>query len=130
MSGFVDAAERAGVQPTRILLVDDEADLRETLGLLLEREQLEVTTVSSGAAAVAALRERHFDLVVTDLRMPGMDGAETITALRAIDPTVRVIVATACGPEALAERRLQDAAIITKPFQFQELVALVRQLLA
>jgi two-component system response regulator HydG len=134
MSGFGDLVDKAGAPArslaTRILLVDDEEDLRETLGVLLEREELEVTTVSSGAEAIAALRERRFDLVVTDMRMPGMDGADTITALRAIDPTVRVIVATAYGPEALAERRLRGAsAIIKKPFQFQELVALVRRLL-
>jgi two-component system response regulator HydG len=135
MSGSGELANKVGVPagslPTRILLIDDEEDLRETLGVLLEREQLEVTAVSSGAEAIAALRERRFDLVVTDMRMPGMDGADTITALQAIDPGVRVIVATAYGPEALAVRRLRGAsAVIKKPFQFQELVALVRHLLA
>ena len=116
---------------SRILIVDDEDDLLETLHLLLTRAELDVTTAASGQAAVAALRRQRFDLVVTDLRMPGMDGAATITALRAIDPTLPVIVATGCGTdEALAECRDRGArAFIKKPFHLDDFVALVRHTL-
>jgi DNA-binding NtrC family response regulator len=116
----------------RILVVDDEGDLLETLEILLARERLAVTTAASGAAAVDAIRRHRFDAVVTDLRMPGMSGAETISALRAIDPDVPIIVASGCGlDEATADCRGRGAcAFIRKPFELEQFLALLRQVLS
>jgi DNA-binding NtrC family response regulator len=116
----------------RLLLIDDEPDLLETLQIMLEGERLDVTTAANGQAGVEALRSRRFDLVVTDLRMPGLSGVDTIAALRAIDPDVPVIVATGCGhEEAVSEcRKSGVCGFICKPFDFTDFVALVRRTLA
>ena len=108
----------------RILLVDDEEDLRETLADLLGHVGYRVTTADSGASAVAAARTHGFDLLLTDLRMPGMDGAETLTAIKQIDPAIRVIVVTGYSSEEVAAdcRRRGADEIVPKPFDIQELL--------
>ena len=77
-----------------VLVVDDERGLREMLSYELAMEGFEVEAVDSGAAAVEAVRRRKFDLALTDLKMPGMDGSATVEALRSLDPDLEVIVAT------------------------------------
>lgn len=113
----------------RVLLVDDEEDLRETLADLLAHVGYRVTTADSGVSAVAAARTHGFDLLLTDLRMPGMDGAETITAIKAIDPAIRVIVVTGYSSEEVAAdcRRRGADEIVPKPFDIEELLRVMER---
>jgi len=84
-------------QNARILLVDDEASIRLTLGALLERTGYNVTSAESGEQAVQLLERQPFDLLLTDLKMPGIDGMQLVAAARQRQPDVAVIVLTGHG---------------------------------
>jgi DNA-binding response OmpR family regulator len=84
-------------QPARILMVDDEAAIRLTLGALLERAGYAVTPAENGEEAVMLLERQAFDLLLVDLKMPGMDGMQVVAAARARQPDIAAIVLTGHG---------------------------------
>jgi DNA-binding response OmpR family regulator len=84
-------------QPARILLVDDEVNIRLTLSTMLKRAGHEVATAENGTAAVSLLDAQRFDLLLVDLRMPGMDGMAVVAAARERQPDIAVIVLTGHG---------------------------------
>jgi DNA-binding response OmpR family regulator len=84
-------------QNARILLVDDEASIRLTLGTLLQRTGYEVTSADGGEQAMQLLERQAFDLLLTDLKMPGIDGMQVVAAARQRQPDVAVIVLTGHG---------------------------------
>ena len=84
-------------QNARILLVDDEASIRLTLGALLQRCGYDVTSADGGEQAVQLLERQGFDLLLTDLKMPGIDGLQVVAAARQRQPDVAVIVLTGHG---------------------------------
>jgi DNA-binding NtrC family response regulator len=94
--------EQSAARTGRILVADDEEGVRTFLAETLERAGHEVTQVADGAAALACAREEPFDLVLTDLRMPGADGMAVVRAVRTEQPDVEVIVLTAFGDVATA----------------------------
>jgi DNA-binding NtrC family response regulator len=100
-----------------ILVIDDEPGIREMLVFALS-DELDVETVESGYAAVEAVKRRRFDVAITDLKMPGMDGAATAEALRRIDPEIVVIIATAY---ASLDTECGAYGYIQKPFDLAEL---------
>ena len=69
-------------QPARILIVDDEASIRLTLGALLQRAGYDVTPAEHGAEAIVCLERLAFDLLLVDLKMPEMDGMQVVAAAR------------------------------------------------
>jgi len=118
----------------RILVVDDEAPVRETLAEMLIAVNHKVELAGSGQEAVEKLRQRVFDVVFTDLAMPEMDGWETARAIRKQWPNMQIILVTGYGPTTVppvGEEKLVDA-IIGKPFDFAQvsstLNSFVRQL--
>jgi DNA-binding NtrC family response regulator len=123
-------AERAGRAP-HVLVIDDELDFRLTLQLVLREQRLEVSTAEDGLAAVRAAREHRFDLFITDLRMPGMSGTETVTALKALHPDVPLIVVTGYGTEEISAECFARGAcqLVRKPFDLQSFLALVNRTL-
>lgn len=84
-------------QQARILLVDDEANIRLTLSAMLQRVGFEVASADSGAEAVTLLEQQAFDLLLVDLKMPGMDGMQVVAAARARQPDLAIIVLTGHG---------------------------------
>ena len=84
-------------QHARILLVDDEANIRLTLGAMLQRAGFEVASADGGAEAVTLLEQQTFDLLLVDLKMPGMDGMQVVAAARARQPDLAIIVLTGHG---------------------------------
>ena len=106
----------------RVLCVDDEPDILKLMLRLLERLDLSVTTASGPGAALALFDRDRFDLVITDIRMPGMDGHAFLAAIRARDPQVPVIVATGHASLDNAIRALRDGAsgMLIKPFTADE----------
>jgi len=83
--------------PLRILLVEDDAATREALSSLLRRDKHRVTAVEGGAAAILALKERRFDVVITDRAMPIMTGDELALAVKESSPTTAVLMITGMG---------------------------------
>src|ERR671912_1291692 len=93
-----------------ILVVDDEKSQREILEMILAEEGYDVTTAASGEAALKIAKERRFDLVLTDLKMTGMDGIELLQRLLAYDSSIIVILLTAHGSIDSAKEALRRAA--------------------
>ncbi|MEZ4247596.1 MAG: sigma-54 dependent transcriptional regulator [Polyangiales bacterium] len=107
----------------QILVADDEPNLRRVLAAQLQREGYEVHAVADGAEAVAALDDHHIDVVITDLRMPKMDGMELLQHVATHHPEVPVIMITAHGTVDTAVEALKLGAFdyVTKPFDREEL---------
>ena len=101
----------------RIVLVDDEADIREVLGISLEDSGYEVETASDGETGLRLCHAFRPHILITDIRMPGMDGLQLLEAVKGSQPEIEVIVATAFGEMQVAIRALQlDASdFVTKP---------------
>ncbi len=78
----------------RVLVVEDEEGMREFLKILLGKERYEVVTCASGTEALEKFNEENFHVVITDIKMPGMDGIEVLDAIKKIDPSVPVIIMT------------------------------------
>ncbi len=116
---------------TRVLVVDDDAGVRYTLREILESEGLSVDEAADGAEALARFEAHPAPLVVTDLRMPGMDGMELLRRLAARTPAPHVVVITAHGSERHAVEAMKAGAhdYFKKPFETEELVAVVRRAL-
>lgn len=114
----------------RILVVDDEEDIRDITRLLLEKAGYDVMVVGDGPSALAALGARTFDLVIVDMLMPEMDGVELINELHRRDPDQK-IVAMSGGGHAPRESYLQIArmcgvqALLAKPFTLSQLLRVV-----
>lgn len=121
-----------GENKPRILVVDDDGDLRKLLRLRLVSAGYEVETVASGEEALAALPGFRPQLVVTDLRMEGMDGMALFTALNHQLPSLPVIILTAHGsiPEAVEATQRGVFSYLTKPFDSTELLATVGKALS
>jgi len=77
-----------------LLLVDDEEDFRTTLAARLKRRNIDITDLGSGKEAIELIREKPFDVAIVDVKMPGMDGIETLKQTREINPLVEVILLT------------------------------------
>jgi DNA-binding NtrC family response regulator len=118
-------------QPMRagsVLIIDDEAEIRESLQTLLELEGFEVETAENGEEGVVQIENRPFDLVLLDLAMPGRDGMEVLSDIRAHDSQLPVIMITAYGTVENAVRAMQSGAanFIQKPWDNEKLLADVR----
>ena len=117
-----EAAKLAG-----ILIVDDEFCVRDSLCQWFRKEGYDVTAVENATEALAAMEEGHPQVVLLDVRMPGMDGLELQERLRHIDPEIVVIVITAFASVDTAVRALKQGAFdyVTKPVDPDELSRLV-----
>ncbi|HZR84059.1 MAG TPA: sigma-54 dependent transcriptional regulator [Candidatus Binatia bacterium] len=113
----------------RVLVVDDEARMAGAIAMALGRAGLECETCASGEEALAAMEARGADVVVTDWRMPGMDGVELLRRLHAAWPGLPVILVTAHASVPAAVAAMRDGAFdyVAKPFDNDELRALVRR---
>jgi CheY-like chemotaxis protein len=107
----------------KILVVDDEPVIRHAMRQLLEHCGCEVEAVGDGNAALTSLAERRFDLVITDLSMPGMPGDQLVAKIRQAIPTQRILMATAFAEEYRMFSRHAGTVdgLLLKPFTFREL---------
>jgi DNA-binding NtrC family response regulator len=111
-----------------VLIVDDEAEIRESLQTLLELEGYEVETAGNGDEGLSKLGERPFDLVLLDLALPGRSGIDLLPEIRALDAQLPVIIITAFGTVEDAVRAMQGGAgnFLQKPWDNEKLLADVR----
>jgi DNA-binding NtrC family response regulator len=105
--------------PIRVLVVDDEAYTRELFSSLLEGDEYEVVPASGGAEALEMFRSSRFDIVLLDLKMPGMNGMEVLERMRKIDADVSVLMMTGHGTidSAVEAMKLGAEDYFTKPFE-------------
>jgi two-component system, OmpR family, response regulator MprA len=112
----------------RILVVDDDAGVRDVLADSLATEGYHVATAASGAAALPLVASAGPDIIVLDMRMPGMSGGDLAEALRGAGVTIPILVLTAVqDPEAVAGE-IGAADWIAKPFDLVDLLAKVERL--
>jgi DNA-binding response OmpR family regulator len=110
----------------RILVIDDEAVLRGLLREMLAACGYEADVAESGAVGVARFREGTYRVVITDFLMPGMNGFEVVTALRALDPAARIILLTGSAPNITARQaREMGLTLLHKPVALVDLKAAV-----
>jgi DNA-binding response OmpR family regulator len=118
----------------RVLVADDDPDLLAAVAEALTEAGFDVARVRSGAGLLDRLTtDGPFDLIVTDISMPWMDGLKTLRSIRAAGLTTPVVVMTASDDELIPARVQalgRDAVLLQKPFDFDTLTAAVRRLVA
>ena len=114
-----------------ILVVDDDQGMREFLEIMLSREGYRVAVAANVEKALAICRKKKFDLVLTDLKMPGADGIEFLKRLKDIAPETLVILITAYASGETALTAMQEGAYdyIEKGFDVEELKVTIRNAL-
>lgn len=114
----------------RVLLIEDDASVRNLVRRMLERGGHEVAEADNGRSGLERLHAGTFDLVITDIIMPGMDGIETLIALRRDYPALRVIVMSGGGRTGSMDfldcaEQLGASAVLHKPFTLTGLTAAI-----
>jgi CheY-like chemotaxis protein len=121
-------------EPLAVLIVDDEEGLRRAVLNFLKRRGIHATAVGDGVEALKALREKTFDAIVSDVRMPGMNGRTFLERLRQDHPAMvsRLIFSTGdtFAPDTAALLREAGVPSLVKPFDFAKLEALVREVIS
>ena len=117
--------------PERLLVIDDEQSMREWLTIALSQDGFEVESAGSGEEGLKVLERTPVDLALVDLRMPGLDGLETLRRIKQLDEGVSVVIMTAYATAETAVQALKEGAYdyIIKPFKVDELRHLVQKAL-
>ncbi len=126
-----EAAEPTVTRKATVLIVDDSVEVTRTLRQMLESVSHEVTAVTDGEEGVTKYRESRFDIVVTDIGMPGISGWEVSKAIKGYDPEARVILITAWGVQ-LDEQKVKESGaslVIQKPFDTTRILSAIEELL-
>jgi DNA-binding NtrC family response regulator len=115
----------------RILVVDDEEQMRELLAKVLERKGYQVSVCGDGTEALALLEREPADLVITDVRMPGLNGMEALRAIKELNPEIVVLIMTAFGSIDQAVQAVKEGAYdyINKPFKIDEILLTIEKAL-
>jgi two-component system response regulator PilR (NtrC family) len=114
----------------RILIVEDEKSMRDLLALMLSKEGYSVSTAESGSAATKRLeKDPGYDIVISDISMPGMTGLELLRHITEVAPNTDVMIMTAYGSKETAIQALNEGAIhyVEKPFDLEEIKVVVRK---
>jgi two-component system, cell cycle response regulator CpdR len=116
----------------RILLAEDDDDMRRFLARALERAGHEVSAFAEGASAFAELQEAVFDLLLTDIVMPEMDGIELARRATARDPGLKIMFITGFAAVALHpdSQAPKEAKVLSKPFHLKDLVSEIERMVA
>jgi DNA-binding NtrC family response regulator len=112
----------------RVLVVDDEAVIRESLRRSLEKEGCRVETAPGGHVGLELMQEREFDIVLTDLKMPGMGGMDVLKAIKVLQPDVPVIIITGYSTVDTAVEAMKNGAsdYVAKPFSPEQIIGKIR----
>jgi two-component system, OmpR family, response regulator len=113
----------------KVLIVDDEQDFLETIVKRLQARKIEVTGVESGLKALEVIDQQDFDVVILDVKMPGLDGIETLRAMKKKKPLLEVIMLTGHASVESGIQGMQLGAFdyVMKPVALDELLEKMRQ---
>ena len=116
-------------QKFKLLIVDDNQDLCESLLDILELKGYEVMTVFSGYQAIAAVKKEQFNLVLMDVKMPGISGIDTLKILKKISPGLKVIMITAFADDIFYREGLQkgEFEVVRKPLNIERFLVLLEK---
>lgn len=116
----------------KILLAEDDEDMRRFLERALEKAGHSVVSFGEGASAFEEVKQTSFDLLLTDIVMPEMDGIELARRAAELDPTLKIMFITGFAAVALNpdSRAPKDAKVLSKPFHLKDLVAEVERMMA
>lgn len=116
------------MEKKKVLIVDDQVGIRVLLVEVFSAEGYETYQASNGKSALEIVREKRPDLVLLDMKIPGMDGLEILKHIREYDPSIKVIMMTAYGELAMIRKATDLGALMhfTKPFDIDELRAAVK----
>ena len=116
----------------KIILAEDEDDMRRVLVKALEKAGHEVTSFGEGASAFEEIKQTTFDLLLTDIVMPEMDGIELARRASELDPSLKIMFITGFAAVALHpdSKAPKDAKVLSKPFHLRDLVAEVERMMA
>lgn len=115
---------------TKILIADDDLDMCETLFDILEHKGYEVVIANNGHQALDQIKQSDFDLVLMDVKMPGINGVEACKIMRKEKPNLKVILMTAYAVEDLVQEALKDDAVgvFFKPLDIDKVVNLLQDI--
>jgi excisionase family DNA binding protein len=121
----------AGDRPARVLVVDDEQIVRDLLLVTLASAAYEVESAPDGARAIQMLRAAPFDLLITDVRMPGVDGLAVVREARRQSSTMAIVIITGASSEAIAIEAINLGVngYLTKPFGVERVLAVAARAL-
>lgn len=111
--------------PEKILIVDDEPDMLKLLSMIIkEKTPYDVTTTNNPLEALDLAKKGGFDLVIADLKMPGLDGIELLDAIKHVDEEIPVVIVTAFATVESAAEAIQKGGFdfITKPFRKEQIL--------
>jgi two-component system response regulator PilR (NtrC family) len=116
---------------SRLLVVDDEQSMRDFLSIMLKKEGHEVVTAENGSSALKVIHAEIFDLLITDVKMPGVDGIEVLKTVKEVSPETVVIMITAFATTETAVEAMKLGAYdyITKPFKVDEIKLVIQKAL-
>ena len=116
----------------KILLAEDDDDMRRFLVKALEKAGHQVTSFGEGASAFEEIKQTNFDLLLTDIVMPEMDGIELARRASELDPSLKIMFITGFAAVALHpdSKAPKDAKVLSKPFHLRDLVAEVERMMA
>lgn len=115
-----------------IMVIDDEPIVGKRLKTVLEKAGYSVDTFTEGSSALRELEKKQFHIIITDLKMEGIDGMQVLEKIRNTNPEIKVIIITGYGKKATAQEALNMGAFafLTKPFRIEELKQLIRKAVA
>lgn len=118
--------------PKRVLVVDDEQNSREGLSKILSKEGYHVHTAEDGEKALEEAKNYKFDLIITDLRMPNIDGIEVLKKVRSRNKDIGVVIVTAYGEvnSYLTAMNLGAFEYLNKPVHLEELRRVIKKALS
>lgn len=113
-----------------ILFIEDETYLRKIFKKILEKEGHSTDVASTGQEAITKVRKKRYDLIITDLRLPGMSGQEVIRRIEEINPGIKIIIISGYQLDAELEAKIKQGAysFFGKPFLNQDVVKEIRKL--
>ncbi|MFD2117531.1 response regulator [Paenibacillus yanchengensis] len=117
------------MEKNKVLIVDDQNGIRVLLAEVFNNENYETFQAANGKAALEIVKRDSPDLVLLDMKIPGMDGFEILSHIKAIDPQIKVIMMTAYGELDLLDKAMKAGALssFTKPFDIDDLRKEVNQ---
>jgi DNA-binding NtrC family response regulator len=116
----------------RILIIEDDEEMRSLLEDILDEEGFQTESVSNGSEGLQELTKEPFDLVITDIRMPGLTGLDILPVIKRLQPDASVIVITAFGNQEVYRRSFEKGAAgyLEKPIHVDRLKTLVHEMLS